>query len=84
MEKNELVDLEIEDNVSLTKSIACIDGKKVLISGGWKGQEATVRIRKIRNNRIEADFVEAKKRHFLKQMVSVLILENVEDVTPVA
>ena len=60
MKRNESVTVDIEENVSLTKSIAHIEGKKVLISGGWEGQRAVVRIRKIRNNRIEADFREAE------------------------
>lgn len=62
MKKNESVTVEIEENVSLTKSIAHIEGKKVIINGGWRSQKAVVRIRKIRSSRIEADFVEAVEK----------------------
>ena len=54
MRKNEQFEVDIVENISMTKSLAFHDGKRVVISGGYAGQKAVVRAKKINEKRIEA------------------------------
>ena len=40
LKKGENITVDIVENISLSKSLAYYDGKKVLIDGGYEGQKA--------------------------------------------
>jgi 23S rRNA (uracil-5-)-methyltransferase RumA len=54
LKKNEIITVDISENVNLSKSLAYYEGHKILISGGYAGQNADVRIKKMREKRWEA------------------------------
>ena len=52
MKKNDIITVDIVENISMSKSLAFTDeGKRILIRGGYKGQNADIRIIKMRAKR---------------------------------
>ena len=55
MKKNDIITVDIVENISMSKSLAFTEeGKRIVISGGYKGQNADIRIVKMRAKRLEA------------------------------
>ena len=54
MKKFDIINADIIQNISLSKSMAVYDGKKIIIEGGYAGQNAELKITKIKNSRLEA------------------------------
>ena len=55
MKKNDILSVDIVENISMSKSLAFTDeGKRIVINGGYKGQNADIRIIKMRAKRLEA------------------------------
>ena len=54
IKKNDIINVDITDKGSMTKNIAYYDGKKILVSGAYVGQNVDIKITKIKSKRIEA------------------------------
>lgn len=53
LKKNDIITVDIAENITLSKSIAYYGGQKILIDGGYAGQNADIRIIKMRPKRWE-------------------------------
>ena len=62
MKKHEEFTVDIEENVSMTMSLAHYDGKRVIISGGCAGQKARVAVKKQKDSRIDAILLDVLER----------------------
>lgn len=54
LKKNDIITADITENITLSKSLAYYEDKKILIDGGYAGQNADIRIVKMRPKRWEA------------------------------
>ncbi len=54
LKKNDIITADITENITLSKSLAYYEDKKILIEGGYAGQNADIRIIKMRPKRWEA------------------------------
>ena len=57
MKKNDIINATIKQRASITKTIAYYDDMKILIDGGYEGQNADIRITKKKNSRCEGTIV---------------------------
>ncbi len=54
MKKFDVINADIAENISLSKSAAYAEGRKIIVDGGYAGQNADLKITKIKNARTEA------------------------------
>ena len=52
--KDSIINVDIQENISLQKSLAYSQDKKIVIEGGYAGQNADIRLKKLRPRRWEA------------------------------
>ncbi|MBO7700092.1 MAG: 23S rRNA (uracil(1939)-C(5))-methyltransferase RlmD [Eubacteriaceae bacterium] len=62
MKKHDEFTVDIEENVSMSRSLAHYEGKRVIISGGWAGEKARVSVKKQKDSRIDAILLEVLEK----------------------
>ena len=62
MKKGEIINVDIQENISMSKSLSHYEGEKIVIDGGLAGQNVDIRIAKKRSKRIEATIQNVVKK----------------------